>query len=189
MSNKTLEIRELYLQQSPPYQQNQIKTYSAGNIINWPADGYFNQFKPDCRLLEDSLKPQTEENSNIADKIFGDQKKRHHLNLRHSGNLFYERCKLHNNHIKEIDNTMTDISGKLFSAGLGNLPDNQKRLSTLENQMLQLEHQRREEQLSFWKDTVDLRKDLFETAAEYKTADNRYRLLSGMENNYGRNYQ
>ena len=114
MPNKTLEIRELYLQQSPLYLQNQINTYSADNIINWPGDGYFNQFEPDSRLLQDSLKPQTEENTNIADKIFGDQKKRHHLNLRHSGNLFYERCKLHNSHIKEIDNTITNPSSTVM---------------------------------------------------------------------------
>jgi hypothetical protein len=189
MPNKTLEIRELYQQQNPPYLQNQLKAYQSQPVLNWPADGYFNRFEPDSKLLQDSLKPETHQYDNIADKIFGGQKKQNLLKLKHSGNLFYERCNLHNNHIKEIDNTITDLSGKLFSAGLGNFPDGEKRQSSLENQMLQLEHQRREEQLSFWKDTVDLRKDLFENAAEYKTADNRYRLLTGMENNYGRNYQ
>jgi hypothetical protein len=74
----------------------------------------------------------------------------------------------------------------LFGVQINNAPDKARRLSNLEGQLLQLESQRRDEELAFWKDTVDLREKLFEGAASYKDANHRYSVFSDVEAGDGR---
>ncbi|MHC4187808.1 MAG: hypothetical protein ACYSRQ_06410, partial [Planctomycetota bacterium] len=122
----------------------------------------------------------------IADQVFGNQKQSEYLGLKHLANLFYERCKLHKQHIKEIDRTHIKVQENLFGVKINNSPDKVRRLSNLEGQLLQLESQRRDEELTFWKDTVELRDKLFEGASTYKDAKHRYSVFSDVEAKYDR---
>ena len=79
-----------------------------------------------------------------------------------------------------------DVLEGEFGVKINNSPDKAKRLSNLEGQLLQLEIQRRDEQIAFWKDTVELREKLFEGAATYKDANHRYSIFSDVEEKYGR---
>ena len=75
---------------------------------------------------------------------------------------------------------------KLFGAKINSAADKGKRLSSLEGLLLQLESQRRDEELAFWKDTVELREKLFEGAVTYKDANHRYSVFADVEAEYGR---
>jgi hypothetical protein len=77
-----------------------------------------------------------------------------------------------------------EIQEKLFGIQINNFPDRAKRLSNLEGQLLQLEGQRRDEEIAFWKDTVELRAKLFEHAVAYKDAKQRFSILSDVEGKY-----
>jgi len=160
-----------------------IKAYDS--LLQWPSNGYFDRFKPDAALLEKamSLVEKTARYS-IADQVFGNQKQLEYLGLRHLANLFYERCQLHKQHIKDIDHRHIEIQEKKFGVEINNFPDRGKRLSNLESQLLQLEQQRREEELAFWKDTAELREKLFEKAAAYRAINQRYSIFSGVKANY-----
>ena len=183
MPTKTYELRNLYLQQSqysaevtePQYQQ----------LLQWPDKGYFEKFRPDSDLLQEALLRTFPTSSTVADQVFGNQKHQGYLDLKHSANLFYERCRLHKQHIEEIDRRHVDIQEKKFGVEINHGPDRAKRLSNLEGQLLQLEQQRRDEELAFWKDTVELRQRLFEGAAVYKDARHRFSLFSDVEGQYG----
>ena len=59
-------------------------------------------------------------------------------------------------------------------------------MTNLQSQLLQLEQQRREEELAFWKDTVELRKELFESATDYRNTRHRYSIFSQVEEKYDR---
>jgi len=183
--NKTYELRNLYFQQSQ-YSAEQAKPYYP-LFLRWPEKGYFDKFKPDADLLQKALSPLEKSTTySVADQVFGNQKQLGYLGLKHLANLFYERCKLHDQHIKDIDHSHLQVQGRLFGVKINNFPDRAKRLSTLENQLLQLEGQRREEEVAFWKDTVDLREKLFESASSYKAANHRYSLFSDVEAKYDR---
>ena len=101
-------------------------------------------------------------------------------------NLFYERCKLNKQHIQDIDHRHLEIQEKKFGVEINLTPDNSKRLSNLEGQLLQLEQARREEELAFWKDTVELREKLFENSVDYRAAKHRGSIFSDVESDYGR---
>ena len=55
----------------------------------------------------------------------------------------------------------------------------------LEKLLVQLEHEKRQEELAFWKDTAEVRKDLFAQAFEYTATRRRSQLLGSLEAQYG----
>ena len=183
--DRSYEIRNLYFQPSQYCSQQAKPGYEP--LLRWPKNGYFEKLMPDADLLQKALSPfERLKTYSIADQVFGNQKQSEYLGLKHLANLFYERCKLHKQHIKEIDHSHIKIQESLFGVKINNSPDKSRRLSNLEGQLLQLESQRREEELAFWKDTVELRGKLFEGAATYKDAKHRHSVFTDVEADYGR---
>ncbi len=135
MPNKTYEMRNLYFQQSP-YSAEQAKP-DYPLFLQWPDKGYFEKFKPDADLLQKALSPLEKSVTNsIADQVFGNLKEIEYLDLKHSANLFYERCRLHKQHIQEIDRRHIEIQGRKFGVEINNFPDKARRLSNLEGQLV-----------------------------------------------------
>jgi hypothetical protein len=184
MPNKTYELRELYFQQNQYSAKQEEPDYPL--LPQWPANDNFEKFKPDADLLQKVLSPVKESANSIADQIFGNQKQQEYTSLQHLTNLNHERAKLHKQHIQDIDHRHLQIQEKLFGVKINFFPDRARRLSNLEGQLLQLEQQRRDEELAFWKDTVELREKLFESASSYKDAKHRYSVFSNVEAQYGR---
>ena len=136
--------------------------------------------------MERTLSPVRKPAYSIADQVFGNQKQQEYTSLRHLSNLLQERAKFNRQHISDIDHRHMQIQEKLFGVEINHFPDKARRQSNLESQLLQLEQQRRDEELAFWKDTVELRQGLFESSAAYKNAMHRYLVFSDVEAQYGR---
>ena len=187
MPNKTYELRNLYFQQSRYSAKQDENKYDHPPLLQWPAGGYFAKLKPDADLLHKTLSAVDENKTgNLSEQVFGNELKRQHVNLKHIANLFYERCQLNKQHIQDIDDRHIKVQGRLFGAQINNFSDRAKQLNTLEGQLMQLEQQRREEELAFWKDTVELREKLFENTGEYKAAKHRLEIVSDVEEPYVR---
>jgi len=182
--NQTAELPELYFQQSH-YSARQSKADYLP-FLQWPSNSHFEKFRPDADLFQKALSPSARSSYSIADQVFGNQKRQEYTSLRHTTNLLYERAELNKQHIQDIDHRHMQIQKMLFCVKINNSPDKARRQSNLESQLLQLEQQRRDEELSFWKDTVELREKLFEGADAYKDARHRYSVFSDVEAQYGR---
>ena len=187
MPNNTYELRNLYFQQSQYSIKPEKEKYACPPILQWPANSYFKKLKPDADLLQQALAPlPTHDTASMSERVFGNDLQKQQINLKHGANLFYERCRLHQNHIQEIDDRHIKAQERLFGVEINHFPDRNKQLRTLEGQLLQLDQQRREEELAFWKDTVELRKVLFDSAADYRGSKDRYSVFAGVEGKYGR---
>ena len=184
MPNKTYELRNLYFQNSRHSTKQAKPEYSV--LLQWPDKTYFEKFKPDVDLLQKALSPLRKSTYSIADQVFGNQKQQKSTSLRHLTNLLHERAKLHRQHIQDIDHRHLQIQEQLFGVKINSSPEKARRQSNLESQLLQLEQQRRDEELAFWKDSVELRQGLFESAAAYKDAKHRYSIFSDVEGQNGR---
>jgi hypothetical protein len=182
--NTSAELRELYFQQSRDSPKASGYIF-YDSLLQWPTNSYFNKFIPDSVLLEQSLSTIEKPAYSIAEQVFGNLKEQQYIGLKHLSNLFYERAKLHQQHTRDINHSHMQIQDKKFCVEINKFPENAKRLSNLESQLLQLEQQRRDEELAFWKDTVELREKLFESAAAYKQAKQRYSIFSQVEGQYG----
>ena len=182
--NQVYDPHNLHYRHSGDYRERGHYTYG---LLSWPKAGYFEAFRPDAELLREAMRsPEASNLYTIADQIFGTQKQHKYVGLKHLANLFYERCRLHKQHVHDIDHRHRQAQEKLFGVVINNFPDKAKRQSTLETQLLQLEGQRRDEELAFWKDTADLREKLFEGAAQYRDAKHRYSVFAGVEVEHGR---
>jgi hypothetical protein len=185
MPNKTYELRNLYFLQNPYSVKSAGTSYPL--FLKWPKSSYFKGLKYDAGLLQKALKPESDyKGKPVSEQIFGNEVKQQYTGLKHTANLFYERCKLHKDHIQDIDRRHIEVQERKFGVEINNFSDRGKRLSNLENQLLQLEGQRRDEELAFWKDTVELREKLFQNAGDYKAARHRYLVFSDVEVGYGR---
>ncbi len=183
MPNKTYALRNLVMQEN--HDSRGYRT-SAPLVLNWPVSNYLDSFHIDAEALQKAITPsESTEDYTLAKQVFGSQKQQQSLDLQHLSNLFYERCRLHNTHIRDIEHRHLQIQEKKFGVEINHFPDRGKRLSGLENQLLQLEQERRHEELAFWKDTVDLREKMFETAHSYKQVSQRYHIFSDVEAGYG----
>jgi hypothetical protein len=182
--NQTYELRNLYFQQSRYSAKQTEPDYPL--FLQWPSSSYLEKFKPDADLLQKALSPVEKSAYSIADQVFGNQTRQQHTNLAHLGNLLEERSRIYHEHVRDIDHRNLEIQEKLFGVQINYFPDRAKRLSNLEGQLLNLEQQRRDEELAFWKDTVELRQGLFESAAAYKDAKHRYSVFSDVEAQYER---
>ena len=183
MPNRTSEFRNLYFQQHQYVANKYSGEYPS--LLQWPVNGYFNSLKPDARLLREVMTPAATETASLSDQIFGSEMKQQHFSIQHFANIFYERCHLHKKHIDDIQHRHIQVQTNLYSVIINKSPDTIKRQSNLESQLLQLESDKRQEELAFWKDTADLREKLFETAGLYRNAKNRYAIFSGLEADYG----
>jgi len=117
----------------------------------------------------------------VTEQVFGAQIRQTQNWLDQSNDLIKEREALYRKHIRDIDHRHFDIQGQLFGARLHAHEDGHQRALRLQQTMVQLESDRRQEALACWKDTTDLRKTLLEHANEYDALRHRVAMLAPAE--------
>jgi hypothetical protein len=184
MPNKTSELRELYFQQN----RYTVKTEEESPLIlTLPETWTFQKLKPDVKLLSYALRSSVYNKADTPlEQVFGTEIKRQQIKIQHIANVFAERCQIHRNHLDEIDRRHLEFQGKRYGQEITNFPDKAKRLSSLETMLAQLEKERREEELAFWKDTAELRETILEGVTEYSEAKQRCQILADVEARYER---
>ena len=152
------------------------------SLLQWPANGYFDKFKSDAALLKQALtsyvNPQA---STVSEQIFGSQAWRQKIGLKHQVNVLYERARLNAKHLKEIDRKLMNCHEKLSILKMHFPIDGGRTQQGLERMVLELEQERRTEEVNFWKDTAEIRGTLFEDAGAYSATKRREQMLVGVE--------
>ncbi len=138
--------------------------------------------RPDADTLAKLLQPvDIPPYASVAEQVFGPQARQARLSLEHIHNLLKERSRLHKRHLDDIEWRHRQVQGHLSGASLHGKLDNHKREDVLHGTLIKLDAERRKEELAFWKDSADLRENLFETAKEYGATRHRTTLLGGAE--------
>ena len=101
----------------------------------------------------------------------------------------YERSKVHESNLKKIDHEIVSVDTELMRVyelmrGCWMSPSRElsTRQQSLERQLPDLERQRRDEYVAFWKDRVLLRKELTELVGTFEGAKARESILGGVMN-------
>jgi plasmid replication initiation protein len=123
--------------------------------------------------------------ASVAEQVFGNQARQQRIALRHAANVLYERALLHRTHVKDIDRRLTEFQEKLSIIKMHFPLDGGRTQQTLEKTIIDLEKQRHDEELGFWKDSAEIRQQLFEDAAAYSATQHRRDILCGVEDGYG----
>ena len=114
----------------------------------------------------------------VTEQVFGAQLRRTQYSLEQSTELLNERAALYRQHLRDIDHRRMQIQEELFGARLHAREDGHRRALRLQQTLLQLEGDRRQEALAFWKDATDLRKSSLEHSGEYDALRHRVRMLA-----------
>lgn len=183
VSNKTYEPRNLYSQHSQYSVNPNVSTERPyDSLLQWLSNGYFNQLKPDVVLFKEALTPYVSpETGTVAEQVFGYQARQGKIGLKHLTNILYERALLHKNHLKQIDRRLMDSNRKLSILKMHFPVDAGRTQQNLERLVVQLEENRRAEELNFWKDTTEIRQKLFEDAGAYSAIRRRKNMLYSVE--------
>jgi hypothetical protein len=179
--NRNAELKELYPQHSW-YTEEKTEVSSGDSLLQWPSNNYFNPFRWDAALLKQALIPYAITNaSTVASQIFGAQAREQKIGLQHKSNILYERAFLSAKHLKEIDRRLMNCHEKLSILKMHFPIDAGRTQQNLEKMVLELEKERRTEEINFWKDTSEVREKLFEDAGAYSATKRREKMLAGVE--------
>ena len=184
--NTLAHATELYSNRSM-YADNQSVRQPRDSLLQWPLNGHFDRFKADAMLLAEALTSYCSVVApTVTDQVFGNQARQQSIALRHSTNILYERALLRNNRVKDIDRRLLEFIERLSIVKMHFPIDGGKTQQNLERLIIELEKQRHEEDLAFWKDSAEIRKDLFAEASTYSATQHRKDILCGVEDGYGR---
>lgn len=148
----------------------------------WPGNNYFEKFKLDAALLKEALSPSAgPSDTTLAEQVFGGQARQQKIGLGHLANVLYERAVLHKKHLRDIDHRLTQCLDRLSVLKMHFPLDGGRSQQQLEKLVIELERQRHDEEIAFWKDSADIRQQLFENAATYGAARRRKDMLYDVE--------
>ena len=186
-----MNIYTPYVQAGNQYVPDSQRSERSNHVAYSAVSGYaptWSRYEPrmlmnrDATTLARMLQPvELNEDAPLAEQIFGNQARQQRFSLVHAVNLLGERAQLHKRHVEDIDHRHLQVQEELFGARLHAREDGYRRATKLEQMLIPLEKERRQEDLAFWKDTADLRDRLFELGGDYQTVRHRAALLSGLE--------
>jgi len=183
--NTPARVRESYFSCSP-YCDNRPEHQPYDSLLQWLRNGYFDQLRPDALLLHEALTSYSDpQASTVAEQVFGNQARQQRIGLRHAANVLYERALLHKIHVKDIDRRLMEFQERLSIVKMHFPLDGGRTQQTLEKLIIELEKQRHDEELGFWKDSMEIRQKLFDDAATYSATKHRKDVLCGVEGHYG----
>jgi len=179
--NNTAELQRLYFSDSRYCGLDIIST----RYILQPesaSNNYIEDLRRDVGLLEKILSlyavPQT---STIAEQIFGNQLLQQNISLKHLAYILHERASLHYSHLKDIDRRLMQCQERLSIIKMHFPVDGGRSQQNLERLVIELEKQRHDEEINFWKDTTEIRQKLFDSAIAYSATKRRKNMLYGVE--------
>jgi hypothetical protein len=121
------------------------------------------------------------EAQSVAEQVFGSQARQERIGLKHLANILYERALLHKNLLKDIDHRLMQSQEKLSILRMHFPIDGGRSQQNLERLIIELEKQRHDEELNFWKDSTEIRQKLFDNAIAYSATRRRQEQLSSLE--------
>jgi hypothetical protein len=158
--------------------------HQYGSVLLCLSESYFEKFQRDAALLKEAMSPSAvPRDVTLAEQVFGSQARQQKISLGHLANVLYERALLHQRHLRDIDWRLVDCQDRLSVLKMHFPMDGGRPQQHLEKLILELEKQRHDEEIGFWKDSAEIRQQLFENAATYGAAKRRQDMLYGVEVN------
>ena len=124
------------------------------------------------------------QSNNLVDLITGQQLKFNHLSLETIRQLLYERQRIRDNNHGGIMGQITEISGEISCfENLKYSQEARKNEMRLGKLKADLERELRDQDVTLWRDTFELRKELIDTEKRYQSSKLRTGLVSNSDHN------
>ena len=121
--------------------------------------------------------------ADLVSLVFANRASQHELTSRQAASLIHERAQLAQRHLADIQRRLDELAERRpLRRAYGAVGFRDRIEAELERQILDLEKQRRDVQITLWRDTLDLRKDLVTERGEYQATRRRMDFLGGGTN-------
>jgi hypothetical protein len=118
--------------------------------------------------------------SDLVSLVFANRAAQHELTSRQAASLIHERAELAKRHLADIQQRLDELAERRpLRRPYGPAAFRDRTEAELERQILDLEKQRRDVQITLWRDTLDLRKELVTERGEYRATRRRIDFLGG----------
>jgi len=152
------------------------KSYIDGSLLGQRVE----EFLP-------SLDGYLNKSLDLVDRMAAEKVALSKLTIGQLVNQLHEREKIKEDNFNVIDYEWCRVYSELMQIEQGSHynPQYDKHITNLERMLADLDKQKRDETVKFWKDTSDLKKDLTEAFKEYRSAIRREKILGGQLPGYG----
>lgn len=142
-----------------------------------PIDRYLNELD---QTLKQADRYARADPADLVSLVFANRATQHELTSRQAASLIHERTELARRHLADIQWRLDELMERrpLRRPYGASLPRDRSEID-LERQILDLEKQKREVQVTLWRDTLDLRKELVAERGEYQATRRRMDFLGG----------
>jgi len=118
--------------------------------------------------------------ADLVSLVFANRASQHELTSRQAALLIHERVDLAQRHLADVQRRLDELIERRPVRRLYGVSLFRDRSEIeLERQILDLEKQKRDVQITLWRDTLDLRKELVTERGEYQAARRRMDFLGG----------
>lgn len=177
---KMPEIIRNYFSNSE-YQVPRPEGSYASRLLYGPSSYSRSSLETEKYLLQEMLTPSDVPCKSLADEVFGQQALKEKIGLKQLTRLLEERYQIHMRLLADIKHRNMAVQQQLCVAKWFLNLDGGRRALNLERLLADLEDKKRQEELNFWKDTVELRQKMFEKASEYSATRRRVTWFEGIE--------
>lgn len=115
-----------------------------------------------------SLAPDEDSSGDLLKTLTGQQLKFDYFSEDLLKQLLKERVTIRDRNRAAIQGRLSDLSGEIYGTVILKTPDGDKRRQGLEKTRMDLEKQLRDEDVTLWKDAVELRRELIIAAKKYE---------------------
>jgi hypothetical protein len=124
--------------------------------------------------------PATGPSNNLLKTLTGQQLKFDYFSADVLKQLLEERVAIRDRNRAAIQSRISDVSGDIYAAYLLRAPEGDKRRQGLERTKMDLEKQLRDEDVTLWRDAVELRRELILASKKYAGSQFRQGLMGSM---------
>ena len=159
----------------------EYRPFSASHAVLYspcmPVQNYMH--RPSCSepALETALKTSPSPDNMLA-TLTGQQLKFNYFSKDVLRQLLEERVIIRNRNRSSILGRLTDVSGEIYTASLLRTPEADKQRQALEKTRMDLERQLGEEDVTLWRDSLELRRELILADKTYAGTQFRQGLMS-----------
>lgn len=129
---------------------------------------------------EPKIAPGYSGTDTLSEQIFGREINHAGLSVDRLNQMLYERCSLHYLHLKDIRHRHMKCQCERFCLKLNSPDQDGRRWASIDSMLAQLETEKRREDLTWWKDTTEIRNTIWDKRWEYDKAKGRAYTLGSL---------
>ena len=157
------------------------RKYPADYLFQVQGNHYGSAWEKEKYVLSEALRQPEVKPETLAEQVFGNQTRQQKLQVMHEASLISARYELHHRILNDLNHRLSGLQERISIVKMLDPWGQSKQQIDLEKLLINLESQKNDEHLAFWKDTLKVRQEMFTGVREYQSARQRATIFKDLE--------